>query len=148
VAGPELTDRAHGTRGTYKAGCRCTPCRAANAAYWSAWRAQRLTGRAPLGSLVSAVEAQRLIRQLLGERFAKTTLARALGQASHLRRLQTAELITLRTALRVRRFYRLAVGETRHGLDSSRVQQLTPAQAAEALQILNELGRDGALEKE
>jgi hypothetical protein len=100
----------HGHRISYRTGCRCTPCRAANAAYWRAWRATVQTGRPRLGARVSAVEAQRLIRLLLIEwrasRAAKTLLSQALGLRHNLHRLTQQDRVTLRTELRIRQFYR------------------------------------------
>jgi hypothetical protein len=105
----------HGTRATYRTGCRCTPCRAANAGYWRAWWTATQTGQRPLGARVSAVEAQRLIRLLLIEwrtlRRAKSALSDALGLQHNLPRLTEQDQITLRTELKVRRFYRSRVLE-------------------------------------
>ena len=100
----------HGTRPTYRTGCRCTPCRAANAAYWRAWHAAHHTGRPRLGARVSAVEAQRLIRLLLiewrAQRGAKGLLSAARGLRRHLARLRQQDRVTLRTELKIRQFYR------------------------------------------
>src|SRR5262245_7374136 len=40
VTDPAMTD--HGTRATYRAGCDCGPCKAANAEYMRAYRAARV----------------------------------------------------------------------------------------------------------
>jgi hypothetical protein len=100
----------HGTRATYRTGCRCTPCRAANATYWRAWHVAHQTGRPRLGARVSAVEAQRLIRLLLiewrAQHRAKSALSEALGLQRNLPRLREQDRITLRTELRIRQFYR------------------------------------------
>jgi hypothetical protein len=105
-----VTSTTHGTRATYRTGCRCTPCRAANAGYWRTWRTASQTGRPRLGARVSAVEAQRLIRLLLIEwralRRAKSALSEALGLQHNLPRLTEQDQITLRTELRIRQFYR------------------------------------------
>jgi hypothetical protein len=74
------------------------------------WRA-RPADRAGLGALVSAVEAQRLVRLILRERYSRSTLAAALGRRGHLAQLAHAQRITLRTFLRVRHFYRTHVLE-------------------------------------
>lgn len=100
---------SHGTRARYQRGCRCGDCKASNALYWSTWRKQRLSGRAPLRSLVSAVEAQRLIRLILLDWESKMAAARALGLGANLARLTRADMIQLRTELRVRRLYRTRV---------------------------------------
>jgi hypothetical protein len=55
----------HGTRTCYQAGCACTPCRAANAAYIAHLRASYRQHRIPLGHLVSASEAVRRVGVLL-----------------------------------------------------------------------------------
>ena len=100
----------HGTRATYRTGCRCTPCRAANATYWRTWWTAQQTGRPRLGARISAVEAQRLIRLLLIEwrtlRRAKSALSEALGLQHNLPRLTEQDQITVRTELRIRQFYR------------------------------------------
>jgi hypothetical protein len=100
----------HATRDLYRRGCRCTPCRAANAAYWRAWWAAQRGGRPRLGARVSAVEAQRLLRLLFIEwrasTAAKTLLSQALGLRHNLPRLRQQDRVTLRTELKIRQFYR------------------------------------------
>lgn len=102
---------SHGTRARYLRRCRCTPCRAANAAYLAAWRTHRASGRALLGARMSALEAQHLIRLMLRERWTKHQLAKELGLGRNLARLTHQDMIRLRTALKVRRFYRLRVAD-------------------------------------
>lgn len=99
----------HGTRNEYRAGCRCTPCRAANAEYWQRWYLAHKAQKPLLGSRVRAVEAQRLLRLILRERYQKGRLAQALGRHHDLARLSQQSMISLRTFLKVRRFYRTYV---------------------------------------
>lgn len=96
----------HGTRSIYRAGCRCTRCRAANAAYVAAFRGARRTGRPLLHSRVSAVEAHRIVKVLRAEWVTRGALARALGRHHDLARLTHQQRITLRTLLRIRHVYR------------------------------------------
>jgi hypothetical protein len=113
-----MTEPTHGTRRRYqRLACRCTPCRAANAAYWSTWHAQRHKGLTPLKACVSAVEAQRLIRLILKERYRLMALAQSLGVHHGLARLRGQRRVTLKTLLKVRRFYRLHVAEARPRTD-------------------------------
>lgn len=104
----------HGTRRDYQRGCRCTPCRAAEAAYRSSLRRLRASGKQPLGAKVSAVDTWRKIRQFKSEQFTQAEIARRLG-------LQSPQLqfdrkrITLATSLKVARFYRLVILEGQDG---------------------------------
>jgi hypothetical protein len=111
LGGRRITDLEpdHGTRARYRRGCPCLPCRAANAAYWLRWHQAQKAGRKALGSLVSAVEAQRLIRLLKREQWTGEMLARELGKHHDLARLTQQDMITLRTELKVRRVYRTRV---------------------------------------
>jgi hypothetical protein len=77
-AGPER--RSHGQRRTYQAGCRCTPCKAAEAVYRSILRLRKAKGLPPVGKVVSAIEARRRIRQLLREGYTRARLAEMLGR--------------------------------------------------------------------
>lgn len=98
---------AHGTRARYKSGCRCTRCRAANAAYWRRWHIQTRAGRPLLGARVSAVEAHRLIKIMRAEWIEKRRLAAALGiSPKNLARLSHQRTISLRMWLKIRRLYR------------------------------------------
>jgi alpha-galactosidase len=102
----------HGTRATYRtAGCRCTPCRAANAAYWRAWWTATQTGQRPLGARIPAAEAHRVLKLLRLEWPTLGALARALGKHHDLARLRQARTITVRTELRLRQLYRTRVHE-------------------------------------
>lgn len=102
----------HGTRQTYRTGCHCTPCRAANAAYIAHLRQLHAVGRKPLGALLSGAEAQRYIKALRIERFSRAEIARRLGLKSPKLRLDTPRL-RYRSVLRLRRLYRenMAEGE-------------------------------------
>ena len=63
-------------------------------------------GRLPLGTRISAVEAQRVIRLLKRDWEARMQLARDLGLHHDLARLTRQDRINLRTELRVRHLYR------------------------------------------
>lgn len=95
---------SHGTRARYRKECRCCQCRAAEAAYRAALRLLRMHGKTPLGSHVSAIEAQRRIKQLLIERFTKAEIARRLGLKQG--RLKVHDRMTLRKLLKLRRLQR------------------------------------------
>lgn len=100
----------HGTRNTYRSGCRCLPCKAANARYWSWWHQRRQAGHCPLGARIPAKVAQRRVAALLLERYRKAQLARLLG----LRRFRPElhpEVITVRTHLKIQRLHRLLLSE-------------------------------------
>jgi hypothetical protein len=97
----------HGTRASYRRGCRCTPCRAANATYWRTWWAAVTAGGVPLGARVPAAEAHRVLALLRRDWPSARTLAAALGkQYDDLARLARQRTITLRTELRIRHLYR------------------------------------------
>jgi hypothetical protein len=105
---------SHGTRVRYRRGCRCTACRAANAAYWTDWRKGKRGGRVPLGALISAAEAHRIIKVLRAEFLTRQRLAEALGRHHDLARLTHQQMITVRTLLKVRRVYRTRMLEPGH----------------------------------
>lgn len=103
----------HGLRSTYKAGCVCLPCRAAEATYRAGVRAQHRQGRPPLGSRISAVEARRLIRSLQAEGFTRRQMAQqAYGERSH-NVLTVRSAVTVRRLLQIRRLARLKLSEDR-----------------------------------
>lgn len=116
----------HGTRRTYQRdGCRCTPCRAANAAYWRSWHQAKVSGRPLLGARISAVEAHRLIKVIRAEWETREALAKALGRHHDLARLTQQRTISLRMLLKIRRLYRrfmveplLDTGAPPHELDN------------------------------
>ena len=101
----------HGNRSTYRRGCRCTRCRAANARYWRFWWTAKKHGRRLLGARISAVEAHRVIALLKRDWLSRMELARALGIPHSLARLTRQDMVTLRTELKVRRLYRTRVLE-------------------------------------
>lgn len=102
----------HGTRARYRAGCRCLPCRAANAAYDAWLYQQHKIGKRPLGAAVPARRAWEQARRLLIEGFTPGELARLLGTVRVLRfSRQGRGRITLRTALKVQRIYRAFMAE-------------------------------------
>ena len=71
---------AHGTRANYLAGCHCTPCRSANAAYLAAYRRAKANHRLLLGQTVQSYQVRRCLRSLIkAEGFPIYELARRLG---------------------------------------------------------------------
>jgi hypothetical protein len=104
-------DPSHGTRARYRHGCRCLPCKAANARALTDWRRARKAGRVPLGALVPAVEAHRIIKVLRAEWQTKAALARDLGRHHDLARLSQQDMITVRMLLRIRYLYRVRMLE-------------------------------------
>ncbi len=103
------SEPSHGTRASYQHGCRCTPCRAANAAYMSDLRTRRAKGVPILGALISAAEAWRGIRQLRGEDFPHQRITGRRADRHPFIRTYAPDLrIRLRTAVRIaelRRFH-------------------------------------------
>lgn len=105
-----MTDARHGLRSTYQHGCRCTPCRAANANYQQARRQGWRTGRAPLGSLVPAVDTLQILRSLEREHLGAGQVAALLGLKARCVRI-CEDYVRLRTALRFRRLARLYLAD-------------------------------------
>lgn len=95
----------HGTRSCYQRGCRCLPCKAAEAAYRSQLRRQQTRARRPLGALIPASEAWARIRVLTQEGFSQRRMSRELGSAhghAPVRAFTPATRIRLLTLLRLR----------------------------------------------
>lgn len=107
--GPER--RSHGQRRTYQAGCRCLPCRAAEAAYRARLRGAQARGLPTLGMLVSPKQAARRIRQLKGEGYTAARIAQMAGWKDRHVRLDRGLRIRLGTWLRIRRVARFAMLE-------------------------------------
>lgn len=102
---PQTSDtRPHGSRSTYQGGCRCTPCRAANAAYEAIYRAAKLRRQLMPGAIVRAPDAARQLRLLVTEYESRAALARRLGFKDRHLQFDTASL-TLRNARKIRRLY-------------------------------------------
>jgi hypothetical protein len=101
----------HGTRQCYqRTGCDCTPCRAAEATYRATLRRQWATGKPPLGAHISAADTWRKIRQLHQEQLSNADIASRLGLKR--RRLEwQADVVTVRTAVKVRLLFRLLMNE-------------------------------------
>lgn len=93
----------HGTRARYQAGCACTPCKAAEAAYRSDLRKKHLKGLPILGLLVSPVEARRRLRQLKLEEYPVARVERMGGWGPRTLQLDRQQLIRLSTLIRMRR---------------------------------------------
>jgi hypothetical protein len=99
----------HGTRSAYQTcACRCTPCRAANAAYEAARRHRHANGLPMLGSVVSAVETWRQLRLLTTEYDTEAALATRLGLKDG-RLRYGRQRIRLRTMLKVRARYQFDI---------------------------------------
>ena len=101
---------SHGTRGAYQRGCRCRPCRAAEARYRSTLRATHRKGLTPLGSLVSAKAARKKVNALLIERFTRAEIARRLGLRSAKLRL-SPDAITARKAIQIHKLHAAVMAE-------------------------------------
>lgn len=109
----------HGTRTTYqRQHCRCTPCKAAEAAYRSNLRLRKAKGQPILGALVSAVEARRRVRQLKLEEYPIARVERMGGWSPRTLQLDRQEQIRLSTLVRIRRVASFAMLE---GADSASV---------------------------
>lgn len=102
----------HGTRSRYQAGCRCIPCRAANAIYVAHLRSLKAKGLPALGTLVNAKEAGAHVRAILVERYSRRQLLAQTGLERHtLPRLNATTRCRLKTVLRLRRAYRYLVAD-------------------------------------
>lgn len=102
----------HGTRSRYQAGCRCTPCRAANAVYMAQLRGRKGAGLPPLGSLVSAKEAGAHVRALLVEQYRRRDILDRTGLERHiLPKLNATAKCRLKTLLLLRRTYRILIAD-------------------------------------
>lgn len=129
-----------GMRSSYQAGCRCVPCRAAEAIYRAKLRKRKAKGLPLLGALISPVEARRRIRQLKGEGYTKARIADMAGWKNRHVQLGRQQRLRLATVLRIREIAKFAMLEG-DGLDVDGDVALTPQQADAALEILNGLGR-------
>jgi hypothetical protein len=100
----------HGLRRSYKRGCRCLRCRAANASYEAERRLALAQGQIPLGRRVPGQAVDRRLRSLVSEDFTRQEIARRA-------RLHPVTLrghhrsVTLRTYLRVSALWRRHCGE-------------------------------------
>jgi hypothetical protein len=100
----------HGLRRSYKRGCRCVRCRAAEASYRAELRRLEATGRIPLGRRVPGQAVDRHLRSLVSEAFTRQDIARRA-------RLHRTTLwrqhgrVTLGTYLRVSALWRRHCGE-------------------------------------
>lgn len=97
----------------YRSGCRCLPCRAANADYERHRLLAHQRGRPLLGTLVPAADAARKVRQLQIEGITKAAIARALGLKHPILQLHTGPdaKATRRLVLKIQRFWRLKMAE-------------------------------------
>lgn len=115
-----VPDRAHATRASYQAGCRCVSCRSANAAYEVDYRRLKAEGRSSLGIRIPAARTHILMKVIRGEHWSNHRAGRDLfGSYRAYCKVRRASRVTLRTALRVGRFYRQMVlepGESSSGM--------------------------------
>ena len=108
AADREIARAEHGLRVVYQRGCRCLPCRAAEARYRATLRRQDLRGEVPLGRTVPAGLLWRRVRTLILEGLSEEAICRALGvKALHFGQ----DRVTVGSQLRVERLYRRVVGE-------------------------------------
>ncbi len=94
----------HGTRQAYRSGCRCCPCRAANAQAQAQRRADRRAGRVTRGLLVNAAWARKRLRQLAIEEVPATRIAQQLGLKNRSLRLHPS-YITVWKLAKIKRVY-------------------------------------------
>ncbi len=88
-------DKPHGTRTKYKAGCRCLPCRAANARYESERSRARAAG--DWNGLVSATAARKHIFRLSKQGVGRAAIAAASDIApSIISRIKSGESTQIR----------------------------------------------------
>ncbi len=100
----------HGTRGRYQnTGCRCLPCRAANATYIARYRSLRSAGKRPLGATIEPDAAMRLLEHLYREGIRRKVIAHGLGLRSHALRVHAK--ITIRKHLQIQRLHRRYMSE-------------------------------------
>lgn len=100
----------HGLRKSYKRGCRCLRCRAANASYEAERQAALAQGKVPLGRRVPGQAVDRHLRSLMSEGFTRVELARRV----HLHPTTLwghHRSVTVRTYLRVAALWRRHCGE-------------------------------------
>lgn len=100
----------HATRAAYRGGCRCCPCRAANALAQAKRRADRRLGRVTLGQRISPALTKRRLRQLEADGITEREMARRLGLKSTRLRLHP-DAITVRKHLRIAREHRVLTAE-------------------------------------
>lgn len=74
--------REHGSRARYASGCRCLPCRAANARYESERQRRRKTG--DWNGIVKATKARRHMLKLAKQGVGYKTVADAAGISPHI----------------------------------------------------------------
>jgi hypothetical protein len=100
-----------GSRSRYQAGCRCLPCRAANACYMAQLRGRQARGLPTLGQLISPTDAARRVRQLKREGYTETRIAQMAGWRDRHLQFIGRTRIRLRTYLRIRRVAQFAMLE-------------------------------------
>jgi hypothetical protein len=100
----------HGLRRSYKRGCRCLRCRAANASYEAERRVALAQGKVPMGRRVPGRDVDRRLRSLESEGFTRLEI----GRRARLHRNTVSadhRSVTLRTYLRVSALWRRHCGE-------------------------------------
>lgn len=102
----------HGIRTTYLRGCRCVQCRSANAGYWLRWYHAKRSGKPLLGTRVNAARTHILMKVIRTEGISDPEFDALMGWWGHYSRVKRAKRVTLRTACKVARFYRLYVQDS------------------------------------
>ena len=99
-----------GTRAQYQAGCRCAPCRRAEAAYRQRLRGQHVRGQIPLGARVPAAGLWKRVKSLQVEAFTKAEIARRLGLKRPILEWHPVT-VTRKTEQRLEQFYQQVMAE-------------------------------------
>lgn len=94
----------HGTRQTYRSGCRCCPCRAANAQAQAQRRADRRTGTVTRRLLVDVALVRKRLRQLAIEDVPMAHIAQRLGLKNRSPRLHHHHITVVKLS-RIKRVY-------------------------------------------
>lgn len=127
-----MIEPQHGTRARFRKGCRCRPCRAANAAYEALRVRRKLWAKPGEGTPREwAVEARRRVRQLEIEGYPKSRIAKMAGWADgrgyhvDFRKVKTIRRSTFNRIVAVARFAQVegtddGAGEESTGWDANR----------------------------
>ncbi len=101
-----MPEPTHGTRASYRAGCRCTPCKAANATYQAIRRARLARSKRLLGQRVPAAPAWRLVAALIREGFTRGQIAQLMGCRRPILELNP-ETVELASLAKLKQIYRV-----------------------------------------
>lgn len=122
--GRRQTDpQPHGTRACYQNhGCRCTPCKAANADYEAQRVKDKAAGQQRLDAICTPQAAARAVQQVKSMRAEKITgraINRLDGLKDHALVVQPSGKMRWRKVLRIQRRYRLQMQEDRDRPDEA-----------------------------